>query len=145
MPTSLQPDFEIFNAYQKSTVSRIDQLVVTKFMEEGQYTAHIAKMRTLYRAKRSCLIESINKQLGEKFKVIGDAAGLHIIVQLPIRLNESKAIELAKSKGVEIDAVSTMYQLHKPSHQVMIGYGAPTLEEIRKGINELATVWRHYI
>lgn len=145
MPASLQPDFEKFNTYQKSTVSRIDQFVVAKFIEEGHYTTHIAKMRTLYRAKRSCLIESIKKHLGEEFKVLGDAAGLHLIVQLPKTLNESKAIELAKSKGVEIDAVSTMYQHHKPIHQVMIGYGAPTLEEIRKGIDLLATEWKNYL
>jgi GntR family transcriptional regulator / MocR family aminotransferase len=143
MPTSLQSDFEEFNTYQKSTVSRIDQQVVAKFMEEGNYTAHIAKMRTLYRAKRSCLIESITKHLGEEFEVMGDAAGLHIIVQLPERLNESIAIELAKSRGVEVDAVSTMYQLHKQNHQVMLGYGAPSLDEIQKGVSLLATAWKN--
>ncbi|MFC0274591.1 PLP-dependent aminotransferase family protein [Metabacillus herbersteinensis] len=141
MPTSLQSDFEEFNTYQKSTVSRIDQQVVAKFMAEGHYSAHIAKMRTLYRAKRCCLIESIIKHLGEEFEVMGDAAGLHIIVQLPERLNES--IELAKSRGVEIDAVSKMYQLHKPSHQVMLGYGAPSLDEIQKGVSFLATSWKN--
>jgi GntR family transcriptional regulator/MocR family aminotransferase len=143
MPASLQSDFEQFNTYQKSTVSRIDQQVVAKLMAEGHYTGHIAKMRTLYRAKRSCLIESITSHLGEEFEIMGDAAGLHIIVQLPDRLNESIAIELAKSKGVEIDAVSTMYQLRKPSHQVMLGYGAPSLDEIKKGVSLLAAVWKN--
>jgi GntR family transcriptional regulator / MocR family aminotransferase len=143
MPTSLQSDFEKFNTYQKSTVSRIEQQVIAKFMEEGHYTAHIAKMRTLYRAKRRCLIESITTHLGEEFEVMGDAAGLHIIIKLPERLNESTAIELAKSKGIEIDSVSTSYQYHKPSHQVMLGYGAPTLEEIQRGVILLANVWRN--
>ncbi|USK32049.1 hypothetical protein LIT25_15600 [Bacillus sp. F19] len=93
--------------------------------------------------KRSCLIESITKHLGEEFEIRGDAAGLHIIVQLPERLNDSIAIELAKSRGVEIDAVSTMYQLHKPSHQVMLGYGEPSLDEIQKGVGLLAAAWKN--
>jgi GntR family transcriptional regulator / MocR family aminotransferase len=143
MPTSLQSDFEKFNTYQKSTVSRIDQQVVAKFMEEGHYTAHIAKMRTLYRAKRNCLIENITKHLGEEFEVMGDAAGIHIIIKLPDRLNESTAIELAKSKGIEIDSVSTSYQYHKPSHQVMLGYGAPNLDEIQRGVTLLGNVWKN--
>lgn len=142
VPTSLQADFEKFNTYQKSTVSKIDQQVVAAFMDNEYYAAHIAKMRTLYRAKRNYLIENITKQLGKEFSIAGDAAGLHMIVHLPARLNESMAIELAKSKGVEIDAVSTMYQINKPCHQVMIGYGAPSLNEIQEGVALLAEVWK---
>ncbi|TYS70492.1 PLP-dependent aminotransferase family protein [Sutcliffiella horikoshii] len=141
IPKSLQLDFERFNTFQKSTVSKIDQLVVAKFFQEGHYSSHIAKMRTLYRNKRSCLIENINKCLGAEYKVIGDAAGLHVILQLPQRLNESIAIKLAKSIGVEIDAISPMYQHQKPSNQVIIGYGEPSMEKIQRGINLLASVW----
>lgn len=142
MPVSLQQDFEKFNAYQKTNVSRIDQQAAAKFMEEGLYTSHIAKMRTLYRSKRSCLIESLSKHLGDHFDIIGDTAGLHIIVKLPEGLNEAKAIELAKSAGVEIDAVSPMYQLHKPNHHVMIGYGAPSMDEIERGVQLIAKSWK---
>jgi GntR family transcriptional regulator / MocR family aminotransferase len=145
MPASLQQDFEKFNAYQKSTVSRIDQRAAAKFMEEGLYTSHIAKMRTLYRAKRSCLIESLSKHLGEHFDIIGDTAGLHIIVTLPEGFNESMAIELAKSCGVELDAVSPMHQLQKPNHQVMIGYGAPSMDEIQRGVQLIANDWKSYL
>jgi GntR family transcriptional regulator/MocR family aminotransferase len=145
MPASLQQDFEKFNTYQKSTVSRIDQQVAANFMQEGLYTSHIAKMRTLYRAKRSCLIESLSKHLGKKFEIIGDTAGLHIIMTLPEGLNESKAIQLAKSAGVEIDAVSPMYQLHKPNHQIMLGYGGPSMNEIQRGVHLLANAWKKYL
>ncbi|MBT2689412.1 PLP-dependent aminotransferase family protein [Bacillus sp. ISL-47] len=145
MPASLQQDFEKFNTYQKSTVSRIDQRVAANFMEEGNYTSHIAKMRTLYRGKRNCLIESLSNHLGEQFEIIGGTAGLHITVTLPEGLNESKAIELAKARGVEIDAVSPMYLLHKPNHQVMLGYGAPTMQEIQRGVHLIANVWQDYL
>ncbi|WP_370222740.1 PLP-dependent aminotransferase family protein [Cytobacillus sp.] len=145
MPAALQQDFEKFNAYQKSTVSRIDQRAAAKFMEEGLYSSHIAKMRTLYRAKRSCLIDSLSKHLGEHFDIIGDTAGLHIIVTLPDGLNEPKAIALAKSAGVEIDAVSPMYQLHKPNNHVMFGYGAPSMDEIERGVQLIAKAWKGYL
>lgn len=145
MPASLQQGYEEFNANQKSNVSRIDQRAAAKFMEEGLYTSHIAKMRTLYRAKRNCLIESLSKHLGEHFDIIGDTAGLHIIVILPEGLNEPKAIELAKSAGVEIDAVSPMYQLHKPANHVMLGYGAPSMDEIEKGVQLMVNTWKNYL
>lgn len=83
--------------------------------------------------------------MGDHFDIIGDTAGLHIIVILPDGLNESKAIELAKSAGVEIDAVSPMYQHHKPANHVMLGYGAPSMDEIEKGVQLMANAWKSYL
>ncbi|MGD6964398.1 PLP-dependent aminotransferase family protein [Fictibacillus phosphorivorans] len=145
IPSHLLPDFEMFNTYQKATVSAIDQQVLAHFISEGFYTSHIAKMRSLYRMKRECLIKNIQNQLGEEYNIKGDSAGLHIILELPQGLNETKAIELAKKNGVEIDAVSTMYQRNKPTNQVMIGYGAPSIEDIQRGVGLLASVWHDYL
>lgn len=142
LPVTLVKSFQKFNLFQKSTVSRIDQLIIADVLKQGDYVKHIAKMRTLYRAKRQCLIEAIEKCLGDEFQIIGDDAGLHVIVQLPLWLTEQMAIKRAKSVGIAVDAVSTMYQFNKPNHQIIIGYGAPTIEEIRQGIQELATIWK---
>ena len=142
LPLSLVEDFEAFNTLQKPTVSKIDQLVVAEFIRTGEYEKHIAKMRTLYRSKRKCLIEAIDEFLGKDFSVIGDDAGLHIIVRLPAYLTEREAIASAKSLGIAVDAVSHMYQEIKSTHQVIIGYGAPAVGEIRKGIQLLASVWK---
>ncbi|WP_224077049.1 MocR-like pyridoxine biosynthesis transcription factor PdxR [Planococcus chinensis] len=142
LPLSLMKEYEAFNALQKPTVSKIDQLVVAEFIKTGGYEKHIAKMRTLYRSKRKCLIEAIDEFLGEDFSVKGDEAGLHIIVQLPAYLTEQEAIARADSLGIEVDSVSHMYQETKSTDRVIIGYGAPTIGEIRKGIQWLASVWK---
>lgn len=142
MPATLQADYEKFNRFQKSVVSKVNQRVTARFMEAGNYAKHIAKMRTLYRTKRNCLVESVHNHLGDEFKMIGDAAGLHIIVHLPAGLDESEALARANANGIAIDAVSTMYQQEKPHNQVMIGYGAPSIDEIKAGIKILGEIWR---
>lgn len=142
LPLSLVKEYEAFNALQKSTVSKIDQLVVAEFIKTGRYEKHIAKMRTLYRSKRKCLIEAIDEFLGEDFSVRGDEAGLHIIVELPAFLTEREAIARAHSLGIAVDAVSHMYQETKSTDRVIIGYGALSVGEIRKGIQSLASVWK---
>ena len=142
LPLSLAEDFESFNPLQKPTVSKIDQLIIAEFIRTGGYEKHIAKMRTLYRSKRKCLIEAIDEFLGKDFSVIGDDAGLHLIVQLPAYLTEREAVARATSLGIAVDMISHMYQEAKSTHQVIIGYGAPTIEELRKGIQLLASVWK---
>lgn len=141
LPTMLVPTFEAFYQQQKSTVSRIDQLVIADFMRSGDYARHIAKMRTLYRTKRICLIAAIAKYLGSSFTVLGDDAGLHIVLTLPPYLTEEMAIQKAHSVGVALDPVSQYYQWEKPTNQIIIGYGAPTLEEIEAGVKLLAKVF----
>jgi len=88
------------------------------------------------------LIEAIDEFLGEDFSVRGDEAGLHIIVQLPAFLTEREAIARAHSLGIAVDAVSHMYQETKSTDRVIIGYGALSVGEIRKGIQSLASVWK---
>ena len=142
LPLSLVEDFEAFNTLQKPTVSKIDQLVVAEFIRTGGYEKHVAKMRTLYRSKRTCLIEAIHEFLGKDFYVIGDDAGLHIIVQLPAYLTEREAVTRAESIGIAVAGISHMYQETKSTRQIIIGYGAPTIAEIRESIQLLASVWK---
>ncbi|WP_332646596.1 MocR-like pyridoxine biosynthesis transcription factor PdxR [Lysinibacillus sp. 54212] len=141
LPTHLLSDFEAFNQLTKSTVSRIDQLVIADFMKSGEYAKHIAKMRTLYRAKRKCLIDAITQHFGPSFSVLGDDAGLHVVLSLPPHLTEEIAIRKAASVGVAVDAISQCFQLEKPKNQILIGYGTPTIEEIQKGVQLLASVY----
>ena len=123
LPNALVGKFNEFYRDQKTTVSKIDQLVIADFMRSGYYAKHIAKMRTLYRKKRQRLIEGIQTYLGSKYEMIGDEAGLHIILKLPSGLHEEQAIQLAREVGIAIDPVSSSYQLNSVKNYVMVGYG----------------------
>lgn len=144
LPVELQEQFNRFNKEQKSTVSRIEQLVVAEFMESGLYAKHIAKMRTLYRKKREKLLACIQEWLGNDFQIIGDLAGLHIILKLPGWLDEKKAVQLAAQAGIAIDSISSSYQTKEVKRYVMIGYGAIAFEEIEEAVRLLADVWKSH-
>lgn len=141
LPTSLAVDFQNFYQHQKSTVSRIDQLVVAEFMESGYFVKHIEKMRTLYRKKWKTLIEALQVYLTDEYKIFGDTAGLHIVIQLPPWLSEKRAVQIALEKGIDIDPVSKYYQTTTPQNLVMIGFGAIPLEKIHPVIQTLADGW----
>jgi len=142
LPMDLVQPFNQFNAAQKSTVSRMEQRVVAEFMKNGLYTKHIAKMRTLYRKKREKLLTCIQQMLGEEFEVIGDSAGLHIVLKLPEWLDEDQAIELAAEAGITIDPISSSYQTMTVKRFTMIGYGAIPLEKMEEAVRLLASVWK---
>lgn len=144
LPKSLVDKFNTYYSEQKTTVSKIDQLVIADFMRSGIYTRHIAKMRTLYRRKREKLIESINSILGPQYEIIGDTAGLHIVLKLPDWLNEKQAVQLAQEAGVVIDPISTSYQQNPIDNLVLIGYGAIPIELIEEAIYIISNKWNTF-
>ncbi|MDN4492787.1 PLP-dependent aminotransferase family protein [Ureibacillus aquaedulcis] len=143
LPKALVEEFNTFYKDQKTTVSKVDQHVISEFMESGLYTRHIAKMRTLYRKKRIKLLDCLHTLLGNEFEIIGDAAGLHIVVRLPNSLNETNAIRLAEKAGIIIDPISTSYQQNKVVNFVMIGYGAIPYDAIEEAVILLADQWKN--
>lgn len=141
LPRHLVAPFEQFFALQKSTVSKIEQIVVAKMIASGEFEKNVAKMRVLYKEKRQFIIREIQKHLGEDFVISGEDAGLHIVLSLPSYLPEEIAVTKAKEAGVMVDSMAQFYQEEKGINAVVIGYSAPSLEEIRKGVQLLAKAW----
>ncbi|KOY84164.1 PLP-dependent aminotransferase family protein [Lysinibacillus macroides] len=142
LPTSLVASFTAFYLEQKSVVSKVDQLVLADFMAQGLFDKHLAKMRTIYRKKQQALLTAISVHFSAEFQVIGEKSGLHIVIKLPNRLSEARAIQLAEEIGIHVYPCATSYQ-HKTSEaMVIIGYGGLTLQQINDGIARLAAVWQ---
>ncbi|MBY0121509.1 PLP-dependent aminotransferase family protein [Bacillus sp. S/N-304-OC-R1] len=141
LPAALVEAFEKFNEYQKSTVSRIEQLAVAEFMREGHYERHLAKMRTAYRKKHKALLQAIDTFLPTDFEIIGENSGLHILLKLPSRLTEQEAIQKALEKEIRVYPASVSYTEQPKSNMVILGYGGLTIEQIKEGIIKLAQAW----
>ncbi|QCR32302.1 PLP-dependent aminotransferase family protein [Lysinibacillus sp. SGAir0095] len=144
LPKTLVAKFNSFYGDHKTTVSKIDQFVIAELMESGLYTKHIAKMRTLYRKKRLKLIENLQFFLGPEYEIIGDAAGLHIVLKLPKSLDETTAIQLAQDAGIALDPISSSYQLSNNDNLVMMGYGAISYNDIEEAVSLLSTQWKNH-
>ena len=141
LPKSLIASFSSFYQEQKSVVSKVDQLVLADFLGQGLFDKHLAKMRTIYRKKQQTLLAAIANHFSNEFKVIGEHAGLHIIVKLPKRLSEQDALHLAHTVGVNVYPCSTSFQSPAEHAMIIIGYGGLSLEQIEEGISLLASVW----
>ncbi|KIL74076.1 PLP-dependent aminotransferase family protein [Bacillus badius] len=140
LPVHFVQPFEEFNKHSKSTVSKVDQQTLAEFMRKDLYSKHVAKMRVLYRKKRARLLESIKSYLGPDFQVKGEEAGLHVVLELPNGITEDAVIAKAEQHGILLDRVSVLYERQKPAHQIMLGYGEPSLDEIEQGIKKLAEI-----
>ncbi|MFJ5714412.1 PLP-dependent aminotransferase family protein [Neobacillus sp. NPDC093127] len=141
-PNLLEKYSQHFTIY-KQTVSRLHQHTLWQFMINGHWERHLNKMRTVYRKKQTTLIRSIEKYFGRQVTVIGDEAGLHILLSVRNQLSEKELIEAAKAYKVRVYPTSVYSENDQPDREprVLLGFSGLTEEQMEKGIQLLKEAW----
>ncbi|MGH1328039.1 PLP-dependent aminotransferase family protein [Bacillus pretiosus] len=138
----------VIKKYQKEylfytqSVSRMDQEVIRRFLNEGYWEKHIHKMRVVYRKKRDRLVFEIEKYFSNRVEVIGEDSGLHILLQVHNGMREEELIKEAAKYSIKIYPVSTYYKDGTaPENVVLLGFAILSEEEIAKAIQLLHKAW----
>ncbi|MDT0159053.1 MULTISPECIES: MocR-like pyridoxine biosynthesis transcription factor PdxR [unclassified Bacillus (in: firmicutes)] len=129
-------DFSLYS----QPVSPIMQEAAARFLKEGDFDQHIRKMRVLYQAKHKVLLESVSSMMGNKAAVIGQKAGLHILIKLEGRKSEELAAKAAKN-GVKVYSANQYWANGDGDDSIMLGFGGLSAEEIAEGIKILTEAW----
>jgi GntR family transcriptional regulator/MocR family aminotransferase len=115
------------------------QLVLAHFIAEGHYTSHIRRMRSIYAARHDALINEIDRHFGKHLPVIGGDAGLHLVLGLPSRLDDVKAMHRVARTGVTTRPLSIYSMRRAPVPRgLLLGYGAVWEEEVAPNFARLA-------
>jgi GntR family transcriptional regulator/MocR family aminotransferase len=121
-------------------VSTMEQLAMAEFMDQLQMDKHIYRMRKLYENKRKHLMKCLIDAFGDKIRISGEYAGLHLLVTFIRDFTEQDSIAM-EELGVEADYVED-YALVKGQHRnrLVLGYGALSLAQIEEGVTRLQKV-----
>lgn len=113
------------------------QAVLAEFMADGHLERHIARLRSVYDARRKALVESIEELLGGQATVVPGPAGLHLTVLLRPRISDVAVAERALGRGIQAPPLSTHF-IGKPAWQgLVLGFAGATPEELRVGVEVL--------
>ncbi len=143
LPEALLARYQETCGFYSSTVSRVDQEILRRFLEEGYFERHLNRMRSLYRNKHDRLLAAL-EPLRDRFRIQGDTAGLHVLLESREPVPERTLLERAAAAGVGVYGLSEYY-LTPPAQEsgtVLLGYASLTPEQIEQGIQVLDAVWR---
>lgn len=143
LPNPLLNIYKQYFTVYKQTVSRLHQDTLFRFMNQGHWERHLNKMRTLYRKKHNVLLTSIEKYMDNKVTIIGERAGLHILIRVENGMSEKELVKTALAKGIKVYPVTIYYcDIVKDRNAlILIGFGGLTIKEIEEGIFELKNCW----
>lgn len=118
--------------------SLLEQYALTDFITEGHLERHIRRMRSLYDQRRQTLVNSLFSHFGDRVKILGENAGMHLMVKIDTHLSDDEVIQLAAIAGVGIQAAYPQYLKDSPGHEFILGYAELNEQQIHQGVKRLS-------
>lgn len=143
LPKQLLNIYDRMGSVYTSTVSRIDQEIITKFFEEGYYERHLNKMRGIYKSKHDLLINELKSVKGN-WSISGENAGVHILMKFHNGMDEEELICLAKEEKVKVYGLSQYCIPPSKTAEdptIILGYGTLLEKDIKEAVKRLSRAW----
>jgi len=116
-----------FGSYS-NTVSRFEQQTLRRFLEEGYFTRHLARMRGAYKARMERLVQELEAAFGrERIRLQGRHTGLHLLLTLLDGPGEDAMAAAALAAGVRLRGLGGYYMERAercPANTVVLGYAS---------------------
>jgi GntR family transcriptional regulator/MocR family aminotransferase len=113
----------------------LEQAALADFLHDGHLERHVRRMRRVYKRRRDVLMEALDRYFGEEVEVLGDAAGMHLVV----RFKSSTVSARAGRNNVHLASTRPYYVSGAPANEYIIRFSAVRERAIREGIKRLVT------
>jgi GntR family transcriptional regulator/MocR family aminotransferase len=116
----------------------LDQLALARLLDSGAYDRHLRQARRRYRARRDALLGAVGRHLPGA-RVTGLAAGLHAVVQLPVKVDGLSLLRAAARRSVGVYLLGYAYMKPMAVHDgLVLGYASLAEPAIEEGIRRLS-------
>jgi GntR family transcriptional regulator/MocR family aminotransferase len=112
----------------------LEQAALADFIADGHLERHIRRMRRLYKRRREVLVDALARHFRAGATVLGDAAGMHLVV----RFDDPRIEALARRRGVELASTARYYMSDPPVGEFLIRFSSLSERAIREAIRRLA-------
>lgn len=142
LPTVLLDRYKEAFIHYSSTVPRLDQHILARFMADGHFSRHLNRMRKIYRRKLQTLTEALTPY-APYVSFSGDEAGMHIIVTVHTKESEQSLTNAAAKVGIRIYGLTTYRTLPVDGDpSFLIGFGGLAVHSITDAIESLMKAWQ---
>jgi GntR family transcriptional regulator/MocR family aminotransferase len=122
-PAALAPALALEKLEVDAGSPALDQLALAHLIASGEHDRHLRRVRRTYAERRNRLVAALARAVPEG-RVRGAAAGLHLVLELPITLDERRLRAASTAHGVAIDGIEARRRIRADGPtQLVLGYG----------------------
>ncbi len=97
----------------------------------------VRKMRAVYDKRRQVLVKAFNMNFGEKATILGEKAGIHLMVRLQTPFSDEEIMQRAERAGIGIMSAAPHYLRPHSKGEFIFGYGELTEQQLVEGVDRL--------
>jgi len=118
------------------------QPVLAQFIEDGQFAAHIRRMRALYEERQETLIRVIRTEADGLLEARPSEAGMHLVAATGPRcpIDDQTASECLANDGIIALALSRFYAGTATRQGLILGYSGFTENEMTTAMRKAAAI-----
>lgn len=122
-----------------------EQAALAEFLYQRKLDNYVQKLSRLYSEKRNILTQSLAQNFQGKEQLLGDRAGLHLVLQIEGKRFEKDFIHKSQALGIRAYPVEE-YCLTKGLHsdKLMLGYGHLAIKAISENVRVLSEFIKSY-
>lgn len=117
---------------------QLDQAVLADFINEGHFTHHLRRMRTLYAERQAVLLEAVAHELAGLLEVHPNETGMHMVGWLPPGYSDTAVTQQGLARQVFVRPISSDCIEPVARGGLVMGYAAIDEQTIRQGVQRLA-------
>lgn len=142
LPESLLKEYEEKLSFYHSTVSRIDQHILTEFIRKGLFEKHLNRMRKVYRQKLD-IVFNLLKAYSNQISIIGGNSGLHVVLKIKNGMSEEELVLRAAEENLKVYPLSdyTLVKKEKVTPTIVLGFAGIPTDELEEAIMLLLNSW----
>lgn len=139
LPPPLLARYHALPGHGMSTLSRYEQHVLARFLNEGFYARYLRRVGNVYRRRREALIAALEGIDG--VTVSGSGGGIHLLLHNP-RFSEEELLARAAAEGITLRGLSSYCAVQPPQPSTLVvGYGGVRDADIPDGAARLKRAW----
>jgi GntR family transcriptional regulator / MocR family aminotransferase len=145
VPRDLLDVFAAAQSVSKHHPPLLSQAVLCDFINEGHFARHIRRMREVYAERLQVLLKAAHEKLDGFLEISSVEAGLQTIGWLRKEIRAEEVARAALEKNVEVVPLSRYAFGRVRRNGIVLGFAAVESNELRRGVEELASVGRAFL
>lgn len=134
LPPGLVEPFGRAKWYADRQTAWLEQAALADFIRDGHLEQHIRRMRRIYKGRREALLEALHTAFGRRIEVLGDAAGLHVVV----RFDVPDLARRARRHGVGLLDTSAHYAGAPVANEFILRFSRLGERALREAVRRLS-------
>jgi len=123
LPRAIAADFVRATTQATRAGQGIEQRALADFIQRGQYTTHVRRMRARYNSRQAALRGALQRAFGPRLSLSGGEAGLHLTMWLPDSVPDTGVAQRASRMGLGLRALSGYARAPVVCNGLVLGYG----------------------